>query len=167
MDVVQRSVYDVARLGRRQYVAAPLKMWLYSPEVALHAQRLGETIRFDLHLAPATTAIAALTTATWWHADFLQGVQEAKLRAEGVTDFVIAAIKAGQDPALSEPMQVTAYTVTRTILTERVMSDAVYAQALMALGEKGLVELIAAIGYYTLVSLTAITFKIPREDAVL
>jgi len=165
MDAAQRIAYDAARSGRRQYIPAPLKAWLYSPEVALHAYRYGETVRFDLHLAPATTAIAALTTATWWRADFVQGVQEAKLRAEGVADPVIAAIRSGQDPVLLDPLQAAAYAVTRTILTERALSDAAYARAVAALGEQKLVELVAAIGYYTLVSLTAVTFGIPREDS--
>lgn len=164
MDVAQRSAYDAALLGRRQYVPAPLKAWLYSPEVALHAQRFGETIRFDLHLAPATTAIAALTTATWWRAGFVQGVQEAKLRTQGVADFVIEAIKAEQVPNLSNPAHAAAYATTRHLLTERAFGDAAYSLALAGLGEQGLVELVAAIGYYTLVSLTAVTFDIPRTD---
>ena len=48
------------------------------------------------------------------------------------------------------------------------MSDATYATAVKAFGERGLINLVATMGYYDMVALTLITAKAipPREDDV-
>lgn len=132
--------------------------------MALQAQTFGESIRFDLHLAPAVVAVAALTAATHWAAAYVQGVQSGKLRTEGVQASDIAAIKAGVLPALNDPAQATAHRVTLCLLQGRGLDNAAYADAVAVLGERGMVELVAAIGYYTFVSLTDAAFGITSPD---
>jgi len=48
-------------------------------------------------------------------------------------------------------------------ITER-LSDASFDQALATLGETGLVEVIAIIGYYTLIGNTLNVFQVPVPD---
>ncbi len=164
MDAAQCRVVEAALAGRRQYLPAPLTAWLHSPAMAMPAQALGEAIRFDLRLAPVVTAMAAFTAAVHWNAGYVQNVQEAKLRAEHVAEDAIAAIKAGARPALSDPAQATAYDVARRLLTGQGMDDATYATATGVLGQSGMVELVTAIGYYTMVSLTVVTFGIASAE---
>ena len=47
------------------------------------------------------------------------------------------------------------------LLDRRELDDAAYAGATDLLGERGLVELVATVGYYTTVSMTAAVFGIP------
>lgn len=163
MNPAQRRVHDAALAGRRGYLPAPLQAWLRSPEMAMHAQQLGESIRFDLSLPPAVTAVAALAVASHWQAGYVQAVQATKLREAGVEDAAIDAIKAGRQPALADRAQATAYQTARRLLRAEGLDDAAYAEAAAVLGEAGLVELVAAIGYYTLVSMTAVAFSVPAE----
>jgi 4-carboxymuconolactone decarboxylase len=167
MDTAQRRVADAALSGRRRYIPAPLAAWLRNPAMAMHAQMLGESIRFDLHLPAVVIAIAALTAAIHWRAPYVQGVQTAKLQAEGFGERQIEAITAGTPPALADPAQATAYDVTRRLLDGRGLDDDIYGEAVRVLGEQGMVELVSAIGYYTLVSLTDATFGItvPEQPA--
>jgi 4-carboxymuconolactone decarboxylase len=167
MDGAQRAVYDATLAGRRPYVPAPLQPWLRSPPFAMHAQMLGEAIRFDLHLSPEVIALTALTVASHWGAGYVQSTQEAKLLSLGFAPPVIAAIKAGRPPHLPDPAQSGACEAARRLLDARGFDDAAYAAAVAALGEAGVVELVAAIGYYTLVSLTVVTFDIPPAPATL
>ena len=46
------------------------------------------------------------------------------------------------------------------------ISDATYARALQQLGERGMVELTALVGYYTMVAMTLNAHEIPLPDGV-
>jgi 4-carboxymuconolactone decarboxylase len=164
MDATQRRVVDAALAGRRQYLPAPLTAWLRSPDMAMLAQSLGEAIRFDLHLPAAVTAVAAFTAAVHWQAGYVKNVQEAKLRTEGVADDAIVAIQTGTTPTFADAGQAMAHDVTRRLLTGQGVDDSAYAGAVAILGERGMVELVAAIGYYTMVALTVISFQITSAE---
>ena len=47
---------------------------------------------------------------------------------------------------------------------ERRLSDDLYAEAKAALGERGLVDLIGILGYYTLISMTLNAFAVENPD---
>lgn len=44
------------------------------------------------------------------------------------------------------------------------MGDAAYAEAVAALGETGVVDLVGVLGYYTLISMTLRAFQVPLPE---
>ncbi len=67
----QKAIYDEAVAGKRGSAPAPMMAWLNSPDMARHATRLGEQLRFNTMFPPKLSEIAILVTArTRWMKDF-------------------------------------------------------------------------------------------------
>ena len=69
----QKETYDEAIAGKRGAPPAPMMAWLNSPEMARHATRLGEVLRFNTMFPAKLSEIAILVTARhftahyeWW-----------------------------------------------------------------------------------------------------
>ena len=75
-----------------------MMLWLHSPEMARHAQRLGESIRYELALPPRLIALAALTVAVHWNAAYVIAVQSSKSLSEGIAQPAIDAVREGRVP---------------------------------------------------------------------
>lgn len=168
MDPDQRRVAEAAASGKRGRLPAPLRAWLHSPEMGDRAQRLGEFLRYDTTLAPALSELAILVTARFWtsHYEWFAHKREA-LRA-GLDPAVIAAIAARQAPVLPDPAAQAVYDYATALHSRHQVPDPVHAAAVTALGERGVVELLGLLGYYTLVSMTLNAFHIglPEGEAI-
>ena len=66
----QKQTYDEAIAGKRGSAPAPMMAWLNSPEMARHATRLGEQLRFNTMFPPKLSEIAILVTARHWTAHY-------------------------------------------------------------------------------------------------
>jgi 4-carboxymuconolactone decarboxylase len=58
------------------------------------------------------------------------------------------------------------YRIATTLFETRVIPDALYQQGVRVLRERGVVDWIGVLGYYTLVARTLNTFKIGRPEAI-
>jgi len=68
MNESQRQTYDESIAGKRGKPPAPMMAWLNSPEMARHATRLGEVLRYDTIFPAKLSEIAILVTARHWTA---------------------------------------------------------------------------------------------------
>ena len=59
----QQHVANEVAAGPRGEVRGPVRVWLYSPELAARAQKLGEFLRWDTVLAPRISELVILVTA--------------------------------------------------------------------------------------------------------
>ena len=66
----QKQIHDEIVSGPRGQVRGPLAIWLYRPELADRAQRLGQYCRYNTSLEPRLSELAILTTARIWDAAF-------------------------------------------------------------------------------------------------
>jgi 4-carboxymuconolactone decarboxylase len=145
----QQSVVDEMMAGPRGAVIGPFVATLRSPELTRRLQRLGEYVRYNAALAPRLREMAILLTAREWRQDF-EWEAHAPLAAEaGLDAAIIAAIAEHRALALSERDDTVVYKVFTELHSDRAVSDATFRVAVEALGEQGVVDLIALIGYYT------------------
>src|SRR5207247_7996258 len=63
MSPEQKETYDESIAGKRGAPPAPMMAWLSSPEMARHATRLGEVMRFNTIFPAKLSEIAILVTA--------------------------------------------------------------------------------------------------------
>ena len=70
MDAEQKQTYDEAIAGKRGAPPAPMMAWLNSPDMARHATRLGEQLRFNTIFPAKLSEIAILVTARHWTAHY-------------------------------------------------------------------------------------------------
>lgn len=160
----QRRVADEIQSGPRGGLAGPFWPWLRSPVLAERAQKLGELVRFNSTPPPRLFELAVLVTAQHWKAQFEWYAHAPLAKKAGLGDDVIDAIQAGKRPAFALADEAAVYDFAIELYARKRVSDAAYAAALSHLGERGVVELVAILGYYALVSMTLNTFaiEVPR-----
>jgi 4-carboxymuconolactone decarboxylase len=93
----------------------------------------------------------------WW--------VHARVAAEsGIAPPILEAIRDGRPPVFADPQEALVYDFARELQQGGRVPEATYAAARDAFGVKGVVELTALIGYYTMVSMTLNAHGIPLPD---
>lgn len=161
MDAAQKAVYDNILAGPRDSLRGPFHAWLHSPELADRAQHLGAFCRFSTSLPPALSELAILVIARHWRSQFEWYAHAPMALEAGIPEAVIEAIRCHQEPDLVEPDQRVVYDFVGQLLRDRTVDQILYDQAVAALSERGLVDLVGIVGYYCLVSATLNVFDMP------
>jgi 4-carboxymuconolactone decarboxylase len=160
MSDAQQSVVEEASAGKRGRVPAPLRAWLHSPELGARAQRLGEFLRYDTSLGPLLSELAILVTARFWTSHYEWHVHKREGMKAGIAADVIDDLAQRRDPEFDDPKARAVYAYARALHETHHVPEAVHADAVRELGERGVVELVGLLGYYTLVSMTLNAFEI-------
>ena len=152
----QRAIADAILRGPRggsTGLRGPFEAYLRSPGMADPAQRLGEHVRFRSVIPAALNEMAILLTARHWIAQFEWYAHRQLAEAAGLDPAVSDAIKAGERPALDRDAAAV-YDFATELLAGGQVSDATWDAVVDRWGKPGAMDLIAAVGYYTLVSFT-------------
>ncbi|MGE0625642.1 MAG: carboxymuconolactone decarboxylase family protein [Pseudomonadales bacterium] len=142
------------------HIGGPFDIWIRSPEMGKRLVGLGGFFRFRTTVDRRYIELAILVTGQFWQAQFEWWAHEPMAREAGVPEDVITALRAGENPVLSDPGDVAAYALAREIHNDRKLSDATFAAAKTQFGETGVAELIALCGFYGLVSMTLNGFEV-------
>jgi 4-carboxymuconolactone decarboxylase len=146
----------------------PFKVYMRSPELAEKLEGVSDYVRWGTGLAPRLTELAIMITARQWSSQWIwRGHYRAAVRG-GLDPSVGADIAAGRHPAKMKEDEAILYNYAMELYRDRAVSDANYAAAVKQFGEKGLIDLVATMGYYDTVAMTLITAKAvaPKEDDV-
>jgi 4-carboxymuconolactone decarboxylase len=112
--------------------------------------------------------LAIITTARFWRAQY-EWYAHAPLAAKaGVPSAAIEAIRTGGTPRFAAEDETLVHRICSEIFRTQRLTDDSFNQAIAALGEQGLVEVIAIIGYYTLIGNTLNLFQVglPTGEAL-
>ncbi len=164
LDDAQKRVYEAITSGPRGEVVGPLGVWLWRPELADRAQRLGEYARYKTCLPPRLSELAILVVARYWGSEFEWCVHKKIALDAGLDPEAVEAIRVGGVPTLDEPDQAIVYEFSRTLLDQRSVGDALYSRTVETLGETAVIDLVGILGYYCLISLTINAFNVPLPD---
>ncbi len=164
MSPEQKQTYDEAIAGKRGRPPAPMMAWLNSPEMARHATRLGEVLRFDTIFPAKLSEIAILVTARHWTSHY-EWFAHKRLALQGGMDPKIADdIRDRRTPAFDDPKAKMIYDVAKSLHEGHGLTQALYDEAVEVLTLRGVVEVIGLCGYYTMVSMTLNTFEFGLPD---
>lgn len=159
----QQRIAEAITAGRGG-LNGPFLPWMRSPELCDRAQRLGEFLRFQSSLEPVLSEFGILVTARYWGAQYEFWIHAQHAARAGVPAEVIEAIRTGATPVLSDERHGAIHAfVTEFFATHRV-SDATYERARAALTERGVVDLVGLVGYYSLVGMTLNVFEVPLPE---
>ena len=162
MTADQRRAYDAIVAGRRGRAPKPFLAWLHSPELAGRAQALGEFVRYETSMAPRLSELAILVVAHFWSSDYEWTIHKDEALKGGVEDDVIAAIAGDRPPSFAAEDDQAVFDFAMSLCRTRTVPDAIYRRAVDAIGDRGVVELVGLLGYYTLISMTLNAFQITR-----
>jgi 4-carboxymuconolactone decarboxylase len=156
----QRAVADAIISGPRGGLRGPFEPWLRSPVLADRAQKLGEYCRFSNSLPKDLAELAILMTGKRYRAQFEFWAHAQLAREAGLPDDIIEAVRLGKTPRFRRDSERAIYDVVSEYFATNRVSDATYRRAIDILGERGLVDLVGTVGYYSLVSMTLNVFQL-------
>ncbi|MEQ6332667.1 carboxymuconolactone decarboxylase family protein [Sphingobium sp. MK2] len=160
MTPAQAAVHDRIVSGPRGRLAGPLRAALLNPELADRWQSLGALLRYSTSLPPKLSELAILVTAQScrssleWIAHAIEG------RKAGLADEMIDMLERGE-PIAGDSDEAVVCAFARELNQLNSVTDATYDSARKRLGDVGVVELTALVGYYTMVAMTLNTHEIP------
>jgi 4-carboxymuconolactone decarboxylase len=164
LDEAQRKVWDSVVSGPRGTVIGPLRAAIHNADLAARWSAMGEALRFGTSLPKRLSELAICVTGRRWSSQ-VEWYVHAKVAADnGVSAAILDAIKAGKPPPFTDPQEALIYEFARTLQQDGRVPDAIYHATRDAFGVKGVVELTALIGYYTMVSMTLNAHGIPLPD---
>jgi 4-carboxymuconolactone decarboxylase len=164
MTAEQRAVHDSIVAGKRGRMPPPAEAWLHSPEFAMRAQAVGEYIRYDSALPPDLNEIAILVTARHWTSHYEWFAHRRLAEAAGLSPAIIDAIRDRRDPEIADARARVIYDYAHTLHTTRNVPQHLHDAMVAAWGERGVVDIVGACGYYTLVSMTLNGFDVQLPD---
>jgi 4-carboxymuconolactone decarboxylase len=152
-------IYD-SIAASRGVVGGPFLGLLHSPELAQRTAHLGSYVRFESSLDHKLIELAALATARELECKHEWNAHVNHAQKAGIPIETIRAIhqKKGPEHFSSEDAQIISY-VQELLRTHRA-SEATFQALYARLGEKGLVELTATVGYYAMVACTLNAFDL-------
>ena len=146
----------------------PYKVYMRSPELASKLESVSDYVRWGTGQPPRLTELAIMITARQWSSQWIwRGHYRAAVRG-GLDPSVGADIAAGKRPDKMKEDETALYNYAMEMYRDRSVSDQTYAAAVKQFGEKGLIDLVATMGYYDTVAMTLITAKAvaPKEEDV-
>lgn len=163
LTAAQRLVTDEVRRGRRGTVPANVLAWLPSPELARRAAWLGELVRYETSLVSRVSEIAILVVARHWDCAYEWAMHVPEATKAGVADATISAVGRGEVPVLDDLAAAVA-AFARELVTTGQVGDATHDAVRQRLGDAGIVDLVAIVGYYTLVAFTLNARQVAPPD---
>ncbi len=173
----QKVVYDGIRGGPRAKMAnsgaskpgplgGPFNVMLRSPAVGNIVQALGGEIRFKSSIPTKLNELAIMVTARYWTSQY-EWHAHCRLALEAGLDPDIAKdVAENRRPAKMDDDEAMVYDFSRELHETKRVSDANYKRVLDRFGERGVFDLIAVNGYYSLVSMILNVDKTPLPDGV-
>jgi 4-carboxymuconolactone decarboxylase len=146
----------------------PFKVYMRSPELASKVEAISDFVRWGTGQPPRLTELAIMITARQWSSQWIwRGHYRAAVRG-GLDPSVGADIAAGKRPEKLKEDETLLYNYAMEMYRDKAVSDATFNAAVKQFGEKGLIDLVATMGYYDMVAMTLITAKAvaPKEDDV-
>ncbi len=159
-----QPVYDAIAKSRGR-VGGPFTVLLHSPAIAERTAHLGTYIRFESRLDPKTIELAALAAARALECKHEWAAHVEHAQKAGIPLETIRSIHQKKEPQLLsfEDAQIVSY--VQELLRSHRVSEATFQALYGRLGEQGLVELTATVGYYAMLACTLNAFDVATVKA--
>jgi 4-carboxymuconolactone decarboxylase len=161
----QRSIHDLVASTRKGKIGGPFSVWFRVPELADPANFLHNAFRLTGALDRRLFELLILLVAHEYGARYVWTHHVGQALKAGLARATIDAIAAGQPPAFAQADEKPIYEVVRELLASKTLSGAAYDKALSVFGEALLIEIVTAVGFYSMVSLVVNSFDVDPPGA--
>ena len=167
MTAEQKRVADAIQAGPRGAgLRGPFNALLRSPELCDLVQRVGAYVRFGSSIPPRLNELAIIMAGRKWTAQYEFYAHRRLAIEAGLKPEIADAVAKNERPAGMAADETMIYDFVTDLLTTGQVSDANYTRVKDAFGERGVVDLVGAVGYYSLVSMTLNVARVPLPDGV-
>jgi alkylhydroperoxidase family enzyme len=144
----ERAAFD-AIVASRGRINAPQSMLMYAPEISARASALNDALR-EL-LSEADFEVAVLSAAREFDIDFVWAAHVPAATRAGVSAATIEVIRTRGDLADLGQRERNIVAIGRELVGKHQLSTEVFEAARAELGDRGLIEVLAAMGYYVMI----------------
>ena len=159
----ERSEYESLVRARKPRpdgsIGGPFDPWLLNPELSHRLRGLGGMLWERTSLDRGIVELAISITGWYWKANVEWASHAPRAVEYGIPQAVIDDVYAGRRPSGAEEHELT-YDVCMEMQANHRLPLSLYRRAVEAFGERGLAEMMAVIGYYTLVSMSLNAFEV-------
>jgi 4-carboxymuconolactone decarboxylase len=154
MSPEQKKVADAIQSGPRgSGLRGPFNALLRSPDLCDLVQRVGAYVRYSSSIPPRLNEMAIIMAGRKWTAQY-EFYAHRKLAIEaGLNPAICDAIALGKPPQGMQDDETRVYNFCSDLLATGYVSDAAYKALTDKFGERGAIDLVGAVGYYSLVSM--------------
>ena len=159
----QRAAAQALIEGPRKGVYGPFVPLLRSPVLLDRVAKMGEYLRFESVLEARIRELVTCAVARHVSNQFEWTMHAPLAVRAGVPEAAIESLRVGARPRDLRPDEEAALDFTRELLHSHGASDPAYEACRQALGEQGVVELAALVGYFALVSWVMNVARTPAQ----
>jgi 4-carboxymuconolactone decarboxylase len=170
MNAEQLAMAESVMAGKRASMQGPYNVLMRSPALGNLAQQFGEHTRFHSSLPLALNELVILLVARFWSSQFVWWAHKRIALDAGLDAALVNSIAGGHSPsnlATFAPEVAAVYGFAHELLQRKQVSDATYAALVAHYGERGVVDVMGTISYYTLVSMCLNVDQYPLPDGAL
>lgn len=134
---------------------------LRSPEVLSRARAMGDYLRYDTSLAPHLSEFLILLTAREWDQQYEWAAHYPIALDAGIDPETVSAVAEGRVPEGMTEDEAILHALFVELNGVHQVSDETYGRAVAAFGERGVIDAVGIIGYYTLLAMVMNTARTP------
>jgi len=162
----QKTMINNLISGERGTTTGPFNVLLRSPEMGDLAQKFGAEMRYHSSIPRKLNEFAILITARHWTAQYEWYAHRRDGLKYGLKEKVIDSLATGKRPAGMDADEEILYNFCHSLIETGQVSDPIFKAAVDKFGEKGVVDVIGTMGYYSMVSMLLNTDRYPLPDGV-
>jgi 4-carboxymuconolactone decarboxylase len=163
----QKKVADAIQSGPRGAgLRGPFNALLRSPDLCDLVQRVGAYVRFSSSIPARLNEMAIIMAGRKWTAQYEFYAHRRMALEAGLKPAIADAIAANKRPADMAEDETIVYEFVSELLGTGQVSDANFERAQKAFGERGVIDIVGATGYYSLVSMVLNVARVPLPAGV-
>jgi 4-carboxymuconolactone decarboxylase len=161
----QRAVVDAIQSGPRGAgLRGPFNALLRSPVLCDLVQRVGAYVRFGTSLPAPLNELAICMAGRKWGAQYEFYAHRRLGIDAGLNPAILDAVALGRRPAEMSEDETIIYDFVTDLLSTGQVTDARYGAVKARFGERGIMDLVGAVGYYSLVSMVLNVAQVPLPE---
>jgi len=157
----QRRYAQEIIAGPRGQLIAPFIPLMRSAELMGHAQRMGEYLRYRSAIGHRLSELAILIVAHQWNQQVEWAIHAPIAMRAGISEASIESLKQGREPTTLLDDEVLVYQFCRELQATQQISDKTWNDAVGLLGDKGIIDLLGIVGYYTFLAMVMNAARTP------
>jgi 4-carboxymuconolactone decarboxylase len=155
----QRAIYD-RMMSERGHMRGPFAVWLRNAELCQSTLKLQEMFASQVKLERRLLELMILVAARQSTAQYAWFIHEPYALKFGIAPEIVQAIRERRTPDFVRDDERLVYDITTELNTTRTLSEASYQRGMTMFGEQPMVELVSAIGFYSMVAMTLNAFAV-------
>jgi 4-carboxymuconolactone decarboxylase len=161
----QKKAAEEFQAARKVPVFGPFNPLMYSPQVMNQARAMGDYLRYNSAIGNTLSELVILITAREWNQDYEWHVHHAIALKVGIKPEIVDAIADGRRPTGMGEDEEIVYDFLSELHRNKRVSDRTFERAEKRFGKKGVVDLTAINGYYTLLAMemNVARYEIPKD----